>query len=253
MSDCRPLEGETVIFTGTLKTDVVLKRVKSFGGFPISLPLISVREIVTDSDEHRLTSCDSYDWLIFTSQNAVNAFQSKLDRFSVSVSSIGSKIAAVGSQTAAALEKIGFSVDFIPTVFSADTFVTEFKPTTTKSLKVLFFKGSMAGKLIKEELPFVVDEWTVYATEKSEDKIDLLMTTIQQQKKLSILFASPSAVDVFNNEIAKKIGWNGFRIGAIGHITEKALLEAGATVDVVPKNYTLLDLVNELADQKEGS
>lgn len=252
MCDAKPLNDETVIFTGTLKSEAVLERVKSLGGMPVSLPLIRVQEVRAETDELRLRACGSYDWLIFTSQSAVSAFKAKLDRFSVSTQTIGSKIAAVGSQTAAALEKIGFTVDFIPTVFSADTFVTEFNPSALKPLSVLFLRGSMAGKLIKEELPFVVDEWTVYSTEQSVDMIESLITQIRQPKKLSILFASPSAVEVFSNEVVPHTSWQGYRIGAIGHVTERALVTAGASVDVVPTTYTLVDLVNELANQKEG-
>ena len=83
--------------------------------------------------------------------------------------SIPSKIAAIGTRTAAALEKIGFTVQFIPTVFSADVFVKEFKPNENDLRRILFLRGSIAGVTIKEELPFEVDEWTVYKTEEAND------------------------------------------------------------------------------------
>ncbi|WP_186668511.1 uroporphyrinogen-III synthase [Sporosarcina sp. BP05] len=252
MRDRQPLLAETVIFTGTPKSEDVFELVKRYGGTPISLPLIQVAELVEQTDELRLTACPMYDWLIFTSQSAVAAFGAKLIRHGVSSQSIPAKIAAVGTRTAEALEKIGFTVDFIPTVFSADTFVKEFNPAETDIRRILFLRGSIAGVTIKEEIPFEVDEWTVYTTERANDSIDSLVNLVQQQQQLTVLFASPSAVEIFAEEVVPRTGWNGFTIGAIGHVTEKALLEAGAAVHVRPDTYTLMDLVEKLAGRKEG-
>ena len=52
---------------------------------------------------------------------------------------------------------------------------------------------------------------------------DSLVDLLQKQKQLTVLFASPSAVEIFAEEVAPRTGWNGFTIGAIGHVTEKAL------------------------------
>lgn len=246
-----PLKGETVIFTGIPKSMEAYDLVTQYGGTPYSLPLIQVSEIEKSSDANMLNNCVDYDWLIFTSQSAVKAFHAKMERFNVTVQEISSKIAAVGSQTAAALERIGFKVEFIPTTFSADVFVKQFKPEGTSMMKVLFLKGSLASSIIRDELPFPVEEWTVYKTETKSDSISVLLGMLETEESCTILFASPSAVHVFEKEAAPIVGWNGFTIGAIGHVTEKALLAAGAEVDVMPETYTLKELVNALARRKE--
>ncbi|MDW0118118.1 uroporphyrinogen-III synthase [Sporosarcina thermotolerans] len=244
------LLGETVIFTGTLKTLEVFDLVRHYGGVPVSIPLIQVNEVEEQTDETKMKNCANFDWLIFTSQNAVRAFQSKMERFAISVNEIPSKIAAVGTRTAAALEKIGFSVEFIPSVFSADVFVKQFKPTNGE-LNVLFLKGTLAGSIIREELPFEVKEWTVYETGAKRDSIDSLVDLLKNKRNCSVLFASPSAVRVFKEDAVPIIGWEGYTIGAIGHITERALIEAGATVDVKPEIYTLKELVKSLSKRKD--
>ncbi|KXH87296.1 uroporphyrinogen-III synthase [Sporosarcina sp. HYO08] len=253
MKDDKPLQGETVIFTGTPKSKDVFDLVTQYGGVPISFPLIQVKEIRETTDELRMLACPTYDWLIFTSQSAVDAFQAKLERYQIPADTIRSQIAAVGTRTAEALEGLGFRVDFIPTVFSADTLVKEFRPEQYTVRRVLFLRGTMAGSLIKEELPFDVDEWTVYETVSAEESADALIQTIQEKKMVNVLFASPSAVNVFAQQVVPVCGWNGYTIGAIGHVTENALLDAGATVHVRPDTYTLMDLVNTLAGQKEGN
>ncbi|WP_342505323.1 uroporphyrinogen-III synthase [Sporosarcina sp. FSL K6-2383] len=252
MRNGQPLLGEKVIFTGTPKSQDVFERVKQYGGVPLSFPLIRVAELVESTDELRLNACPTYDWLIFTSQSAVAAFGAKLERYAIPSATIPAKVAAVGTRTAEALEKLGFTVDFIPTVFSADVFVKEFKPDEMAIRRLLFLRGSIAGVTIKDELPFEVDEWTVYTTEKVSDSIGSLIDLLHENKQLNVLFASPSAVSVFAEEVAPLVGWDGYTIAAIGHVTEKALFEVGAPVHVKPDTYTLMDLVEELAGRKEG-
>ncbi|MCG3089274.1 uroporphyrinogen-III synthase [Sporosarcina cyprini] len=251
MTDGKPLAGETVIFTGTKKSPEVFDVVERYGGHPIAAPLIRVEEIVEATDESRMRECNQFDWLIFTSQSAVRAFHAKMERFHLSADQFTLNIAAVGTQTAAALERLGFTVGFIPTVFSADTFVQQFRPSGDRKMKVLFLRGSLAGSLIREELPFAVEEWTVYRTESAIESVETIIRLIQTGTSVSVLFASPSAVHVFAENVATAVGWEGFTIGAIGHVTEQALLDEGAPVHATPEIYTLMELVNALARRKD--
>lgn len=249
MSSKLPLAGETVIFTSTKKSDEPYELVRRLGGEPLSLPLIRTAERQAESDRERLMAAQSYDWLIFTSQSAVSAFGAKLERYGMAAGEFPAKIAAVGEKTAAALRQLGFRVDFIPEVFSADVFVQQFSPAGD-ALHALFLKGNLAGSLLKEELALTVDEWTVYDTLPQIGSTDEIAALLKREKSLSILFASPSAVTVFKDHLAPEIGWSGFSIGAIGHITERALADAGASADVMPSVYTLPELVRALAESK---
>lgn len=246
-----PLQGESVIFTGTPKSLDVFELVKQYGGIPYSMPLIQVSEMIAQTDESELQRCADFDWLIFTSQSAVKAFHSKMERFNMTSQQIPPKIAAVGTQTAAALEKIGFTVEFIPSVFSADVFVKQFKPTDNRELRVMFLKGNLAGSIIREELPFQVEEWMIYETGSCLDSVSSIIELLKTEQSTTVLFASPSAVRVFEEGAVPVVGWKGFTVGAIGHVTEKALLEAGAEVHVKPETYTLKELVKALARRKE--
>lgn len=251
MKGSEPLNSQTVVFTGTPKSQDVFELVKEYGGVPVSLPLIQVSELIETTDKLRLDACATYDWLIFTSQSAVEAFKKKIQRNDFSVDLIPANIAAIGTRTAAALEEIGFSVQFIPTVFSADVFVKEFQPIENDLRRLLFLRGTIAGPTISEELPFEVDEWTIYQTEKVVENVGKLSELLQSEKDVAVLFASPSAVEIFAEEVVAHTGWEGFTIGAIGHVTERALIKEGASVDVRPNTYTLKDLVEKLANRKD--
>lgn len=244
-----PLSGETVIFTSTKKSEEPFELVKQLGGTPVSYPLIRTDERISAEDHERLVQAQSYDWLIFTSQSAVAAFKQKLQRFGLNSTNFRLNVAAVGDKTAHALENTGFNVNFIPEVFSADVFVQQFNPEGD-SLRALFIKGNLAGTLISTELSLTVDEWTVYETNPEITSADQIIEIVKNQASISILFASPSAVTVFAKSVAPEIGWTGFTIGAIGHITERALREVGAPVHAMPETYTLPELVRTLGETK---
>ncbi|MCM3086583.1 uroporphyrinogen-III synthase [Bhargavaea ginsengi] len=252
MRDKHPLSGMTVIFTGTPKAKEAVASVQLQGGNPVILPLIKTVEKIVPTDSLRMQTCTSYEWLIFTSANAAHYFGLKMEQEGFTAEDIPVKIAAVGSETAKALENIGFRADFIPATFSADHFVEEFPSVSDENDRCLFLKGDLAKETIKEGLPNEVDEWTVYETVNDEEGIRELADELRKGGRIAVLFASPSAVRVFDQHIAPDTGWAGFTIGAIGHVTEQALQEAGAAVHVKPERYTLLDLVRELGNRKEG-
>ncbi len=47
-------------------------------------------------------------------------------------------------------------------------------------------------------------------------------------------------------EVVPHIGWEAARIAAIGHITEAALEQYGATVDIMPSVYTMQAVIEEI-------
>ena len=62
--------------------------------------LIETVELIHTDDEMYLKQFNNYDWLIFTSQNGVEAFCKKLKRYQMDASHFSGKIAAVGEKTA---------------------------------------------------------------------------------------------------------------------------------------------------------
>ncbi|TQR19896.1 uroporphyrinogen-III synthase [Psychrobacillus vulpis] len=250
MSNRLPLQGEYVIFTGIPRSMEAANLTVQFGGNAVIAPLIRTEEIVSQNDEEKMLACNTYDWLIFTSQSSVNAFYSKMKRYKLDVSFFRSKIAAVGSQTALSLEKMGFSVHFTPTIFSADVFVKEFPAKVSSRETCLFFRGNLAKNTISDGLSNKVDEWTVYETKELEENKQQIFSLIESNNRCSIIFTSPSTVEVFQKNIASKVGYDSFTICAIGHVTKDFLQTLGATVNVMPETYTLTEVIHELVKWK---
>ena len=183
--------------------------------------------------------------------DAVSAFEQKLTRHQVAVDNLTCKIAAVGKNTARALEKIGFHVSFTPTTYSADEFVKQFSQVSNQSDNCLFLRGSLAKATIKTGLNQQVDEWTVYETLPDVNNATRLSTYIKKHPDVFVAFASPSSVNIYATKIAREIDWKQIKIAAIGHVTAAALQKHGAPVHVQATTYTWLALVQEIANWKD--
>lgn len=248
----KPLSGKTIVLTGTQKIASVVRQIETFGGLAVTFPLIQTNEIIDSGDREQLEQINDFDWLIFTSQNAVDAFYNKLKRHATKGKRIKAKIAVVGAKTAEKLSSYNFSVSFTPSIFSADVFAKEFPLISGQNPKCLFIRGSMAKDTLKNGLPFSIKEWTVYQTEKNLSHIHSLIELIQCNQETIILFASPSAVDVFAKYAAKAVGWNSVKIASIGHITAAALDRYGAQITYMPREYTMQAVIQEIIKVEEA-
>ena len=238
------LRGKTIVLTGSNKTTSVKQFIEDNGGICAVFSLIDTRERQSGDDAHKLTILNTYDWLIFTSQNAVQTFVEKCQRSGLNVQTLTCKIASVGTKTTELLYEFGLPVHFEPSIFSADVFIQEFPSVSTATESKLFLRGSLAKPTIREGLPNV-DEWTVYETVTNESSIKPLAEYLMQHQAI-VIFASPSAVAVFNQYIAPIVGWSTIRVAAIGHITAIALRNLGVDVYVQPKTYTMQAVVEEI-------
>lgn len=250
MSNNLPLLHDSIVLTGTSITRNAQSRIEELGGSAIHLPLIETVEISGLEDLHYLQQSQRVDWLIFTSQNAVYAFLHKMKQYQMGVSDWTNKIAVVGKKTADSLIDVGFDVDFMPTIFSADVMVKEFNPLLTVDNSCLFIRGALAKNTIVEGLKSKIQTWTIYDTIATTKSINQMRIVIQQ-KRCTIVFASPSAVEVYAKEILPNISWASVDVAAIGHITYEALQDVGATNIIQPSEYTMAAVIEEIANRKE--
>lgn len=231
-----PLTGKTIYVTGTQKVQTIAQLVAQYGGEVQAFPLIAVQTCESEEDAEWLQRLPAYDWLIFTSQNAVTSFMQK-------VKHVSNRIAAVGAKTKEALEQYGYTVDFVPSVYSADVFVKEF-PQVMGEATCLFLRGSLAKTTIKDAL--CCDEWTIYETVPTTAHVQAMKESLLQAAEPIVVFASPSAVQVYAEHIVPTIGWQDITVASIGHITTAALQKYGATVTVQPQIYTMQAVIEQL-------
>lgn len=239
MDNKRSLEGSTLYVTGTTKVQTIAKIVEEHGGEVAYFPLITTR-VHEGEDRYYLERLPSYEWLIFTSQNAVQYFMEKLEGLPKPTHI---KVAAVGEKTKKALQQYGLQVDFMPSTYSADCFVREF-PAQSIGKDALFIRGKLAKSTIRDALH--CDEWTVYETCPLLTYVDAFIASLRKAKRPIVVFASPSAVDVYARYIVPAVDWCDVTIASIGHITTASLTDYGAHVAIQPTTYTMQAVVEQL-------
>lgn len=238
------LQGKTIVLTGTHKTISSKKLIEENGGECAVFPLIQTTERNSPEDAVQLARLDYYDWIIFTSQNAVQVFIEKCQRAKIDVQKLTCSIASVGAQTTALLESCGMKVDFMPSTYSADVFVKEFPQKAKEAEHKLFIRGSLAKPTIRNGVANVT-EWTVYETCANDASV-VPLAGLLKKKRAIVIFASPSAVQVFHEKVAPIVGWQHVSAAAIGHITAAALRRLGVAVYVQPATYTMQAVIEEI-------
>ncbi len=114
---------------------------------------IQVGEIVRIQRTFTSGELRNADWLIFTSQNGVEAFFDNLEESRLDVRSLWNcQAAAIGAKTAEALRKRGISVDLMPARFDSDALAQALKERLTGKEIVWYPKAANADSHFREAL-----------------------------------------------------------------------------------------------------
>src|SRR6201999_4425012 len=93
-------------------------RLRVYGAVPAEGPTIAVEPPRTPQQKERAGRglvTGRYEWIAFTSVNAVRAVREKFEEYGLDARAFsGIKVAAVGEQTAAALRAFGIMPDLVP-------------------------------------------------------------------------------------------------------------------------------------------
>src|SRR5580692_5488341 len=108
------LANKSILITRTRhQASVLAAELEALGAVPILIPTIEIAPPESFAAlDAALAAIRTYDWLIFTSANAVEAFDRRAQFHHLTA--IPKKIAVIGPATAHAVESIGLPVDLIP-------------------------------------------------------------------------------------------------------------------------------------------
>jgi uroporphyrinogen-III synthase len=254
MSPSLPLHGKSVLIPrGKSHAKSFAELVKDYGGIPIEIPLIAFRPVSeTEEIREKIKNLVSYDWIIFTSNVAVDTFFSFLGN-----EKIVSKIAVIGEKTEQTLNEKGYQVDFRPAEFVAEGFVKDFLPYVEKGLKILLPKGNLARDHIAASLRekgALVEEVIIYETYFPETSRTLLADLVQNGKVDILTFTSPSTVSHFMKIVHENHGFENIKdciVACIGPVTAERAASLGLKVDIVPQIYTIEEMVKSIVEYIE--
>jgi uroporphyrinogen III methyltransferase/synthase len=247
----RPLFGKRIVVTRTRKQAGALSSALSdLGAEVLELPTIRIEppenlrefaELVRDAH--------TYDWLIFTSPNGVEAFFNMFFRIYDDAREIGgARIAAIGPATATAVKKYRLKVDLQPEVFVAEAVVKQFeKECSIENLKLLVVRATVTREILAEQLMklgAIVDEALAYRTVPETEDILGAVADFRENGADVVTFTSSSTVDNF---LALKLPLPPeLKFASIGPITSETMRKHGLKVEVEAKQHDIPGLIEAI-------
>ncbi len=254
----RPLFGRRVVVTrARAQAGELSAELEGLGAEVREFPTIEVRppEDFVPLDESIL-GLDSFDWLVFTSVNGVDAFLERLRHHGLDLRAIprGTKVAAIGPATAEALEGVGLRVDVVPEEFRAEALIDAVAEESLAGKRVLIPRAKVAREILPKKLREAGAEVVVpptYETVPSSEGKDLLARDLEAGLIDCVTFTASSTVDnfvgAFGAEEATRL-LAGSRIVCIGPITADTARSHGLRVDAEARKYTIPGLIEAVLD-----
>jgi len=249
----RTLEGRRIVVTrAPAQSKELRERLEELGAQVVLLPLVRFLEPENTSDLDRtIRSLEKFDWLIFTSANAVTFFLGRCRALGCWPSGKLPEIAAVGSATRLALEKEGLQASLVPAEFGGARLAAELAGAIAGK-SVLLPRSDRAG----DELPSLlrkaganVTEIVAYRTAGPETFDRSLIEAIRRGEADAVTFFSPSALREFQNLVGPEVlaKWNPRVVfAAVGPVTAEAIRSAGLPVAIEADEATTASLVAAL-------
>lgn len=191
----------------------------------------------------------TYDWLVLTSANTVDALAARVQALSISLAGI--KTAAVGAATAqAAKDKLGVEAAFMPTEANAQALAAQLP--LMPGARVLLPQSELAGVALAERLQergASVKAVTAYRTVKGTGGVELA-PLLRNAQVDAVTFTSASTVRYFAERLADEgvLLTAQVRVVCLSAQISAAARTAGYTVSAEARTQTLNALVDALAE-----
>ena len=209
------MRGAVIICTYPEKEqDELVEVLTAEGATVLSMPVIDVTPLSFQLEKE----IDIYDWLVFTSKNAVAPFVSKFP-------AVKNKVAALGEQTAKQLQQFRVEPEFTGSGKSADDFVQEFSEVLGVNEKVLLVLGNLAPNTLQQKLSekATVDRIDVYQTTPRLKVDENILDLVKNDRYDALVVTSPSAIKSLVALL--KNPQKQLRLFSIGKTTTNAILD----------------------------
>jgi uroporphyrinogen III methyltransferase/synthase len=247
----RPLSGKRIVVTRTRKQAGALSsQLRALGADVLEIPTIRIAPPTNLREFAELVQdAHTYDWIVFTSPNGVDAFFDVFFKLYDDTREIGgAKIAAIGPATAQKIKDRNLHVDIQPEEFVAEAVIREFqKQGGVENLRILIARAEKARDVLPKELSRlggIVDEAFAYRTEPETRDVTGACRRFSEEGADLITFTSSSTVDNF---LVLGLPWpKNMQVASIGPITSKTARDHGLKVDVEAKRHDIGGLVQAI-------
>ena len=255
--ETKPLFGWRVLVPRTRdQAASMVARLRTYGAHSEEVPTISVEPprspLQMDKAIRGLVE-GRYEWVAFTSVNAVRAVREKFENYGLDARAFsGLKVAAVGEVTAQALQSWGIEPDLVPEgEQSAAGLAAEFPPyddVLDPINRVFLPRADIATETLAaglQQLGWEVEDVTAYRTVRAAPPPATVREAIKSGKFDAAVFTSSSTVRNLVGIAGKP--HPSTIIAVIGPATAKTCEEHGLRVDVIAAKPSVVELADALA------
>jgi uroporphyrinogen III methyltransferase / synthase len=257
--DARPLFGKRVLVTRPRdQAAEMVDRLSIMGAETIEAPMIRIAPPEDLGPLRRAAdNAGHFDWIVFTSANAVEAFMSALLDGRRDVRSLkGARICCVGTGTAERLVRYGIKADLVPDEFRGEALVYAMAETSpVDGSRILIPRADIGREIVAEGLRnagAVVTDVVAYRTiledAQQDDGPDVYRMLLDDEIDI-VTFTSPSAVRNFASIYGKEQTIDLLSrtiVATIGPVTTEAATQLGLRVTVQPASSTIAGLVDAI-------
>lgn len=248
--DTGPLFGKRVLITRpAAQAAEFAAQLWEAGAEPLIAPTIAIGPPDDPrAPRHAVEHLHRYDWIVFTSQNAVEAFFRELARAGRDARALGkTSVAAIGPKTAQSLRRYGVLPDFVPARYVSEDVAQGLLERSSPQDRILLFRAQDARDVIPDRL---------HAQQRDVEVVAAYKTTFARGEDFEdnlaradiVTFTSASAVGGFVAALGQRArdAARGKTIACIGPVTAQAAREAGLHVDQVALEFTVEGLLEAL-------
>lgn len=248
-----PLFGKRVVVTRPREQSGKFASLLAAQGAQVfACPTIRICPLATNLSEELFRSLSGYDWIVFTSTNAVRIFFKQLFESGLDARSIsGAKVAVTGSSTANTLRTFSISADFIPSEFCSEALAKEIP---VKSGERIFFPCSSESRDIIADVLFQrgcsVDRIEIYSVQPDAEGIDKIKELLESHQIDFITFTSPTTVrnlvdnlDDRQYKLLRKINF-----ASIGRVTSQMLKDRSLPNIIEAREHTTGGLIKVICE-----
>jgi len=258
--EAQPLFGRRVLVSrAPEQAEALCRALEEAGAQPVVVPMIrSVPMPDAPETEAAIAALPVYDWIVFTSANAVRALAQLARAAGHDPHALPARALCVGPATRSAAARAGFAATPLPApAGDAEALLAALRSNLSLAdRRVLWPRGAAAGPELAlglREAGAWVDEVVLYRTEPAAFDAPALVGALAEGSLHALTFASPSAARSF----AAGIGEEGLRVArrsvvvALGRVTAAALAQLGLPAAAVAESPEPAALVAALASAFE--
>jgi len=249
------LAGKRIVITrAATQSEAIAKELKARGAIPVVVPLVAFAEPEDFAPlDEAIKGIQEFDWMIFTSAQAVRSVTKRCPELQVGPERPHSKpkIACVGPVTAEVVRQAGLNVEYVAETHNGAALAEELGGSL-RGTKVLLPRSDRANPDLPAALKrngAEVIEVIAYRTLLPSSVEETYLRQISDGTADAVLFFSPSAVHHFG----EMFGGGRLRalvdtlaVTAVGPITANALRDAGVERMVLARDTTAAAVMEAL-------